>query len=82
VVNLLLSAHYTTRKKGFNRGYLAEADITLGIDLINGGFLTFVKFQILFKNLSKIMEVFLSFIKFQRFILKPHQNNGGFFNIC
>jgi len=29
---------YTTRKKGFNRGYLVEVNITLGIDLINGGF--------------------------------------------
>ena len=61
----------TTRKKGFNEGYLAEVDITLGIDLINGGFLTFVKFQRLFKNLSKIAKLFLTFIKFQRFILKP-----------
>jgi len=25
------------------------------------------------------MEVFLTFIKFQRFILKPEQNNKGFF---
>ena len=29
----------TTRKRGFNRGYLAEVNITLEIDLINGGFL-------------------------------------------
>ena len=28
----------TTRKKGFSGGYLVEVNITLGIDLINGGF--------------------------------------------
>ena len=27
-----------TRKKGFSGGYLAEVNITLGIDLINGGY--------------------------------------------
>ena len=26
-----------TRKKGFNGGYLADVNIILGIDLINGG---------------------------------------------
>jgi len=65
-------------KKGFNGGYLAEVGITLGIDLINEGFLTFIKFQRLFKNLNKIPKVFLTFVKFQRFILKPQQNNRGF----
>jgi len=35
-------------KNGFNRGYVAKVNITLGIDLINIGFLTFVKFQRLF----------------------------------
>ena len=45
----------TTRKKDFNRDYLAEVNITLGIDLINGNF---VKFQRLFKNLNKITKVF------------------------
>ena len=55
----------------FNGSYLADIDITLRIDLINENFLTFVKFQRLFKNLSKIMEIILTFVKFQRFILKP-----------
>jgi len=32
-------------------------------------------------KINKIMEVFLTFVKFQRFILKPRQNNKGFFNI-
>ena len=32
-------------KKGFNGGYLVEVNITLGCDLINKGFLTFIKLQ-------------------------------------
>jgi len=39
---LFITVHnrqYTTRKKNFNGGYLVEVDITLGIDLINRGFL-------------------------------------------
>ena len=63
---------YTTRKKGFNGGYLAEVNITLGTDLINEGF--FLKPQ-------ENNEGFLTLGKFQRFILKPQQNNGGFFNL-
>ena len=62
----------TTRKKGFNGGYLAEVNITLGIDLTNGGF--FLKPQ---QNNGG----FLTLVKFQKFILKPQQNNGDFFNL-
>jgi len=36
---------YTLKKKSFNGGYLVEINITLGIDLINGGFFNLVKFQ-------------------------------------
>jgi len=52
-------------KKCFNGCYLAEVHITLAE----------VKFQRLFKNLSKIIEVLLTIVKFQRFILKPQLNN-------
>jgi len=38
----------TIRKKCFNGGYLVKINIVLEIDLINGFFLTFVKFQRLF----------------------------------
>jgi len=30
--------NYHYKKKWFNRGYLANVHITIGIDLINGGF--------------------------------------------
>jgi len=59
-------------KKCFNGGYLAEVNLTLGIDLINGGF--FLKPQ---QNNGGS----LTFVNFQRFILKPLQNSGGFFNL-
>jgi len=62
----------TTRKKGFSEGYLAEVNITLEFNLINGGF--FLKPQ---QNNGG----FLTLFKFQRFILKPRQNDGGFFNL-
>jgi len=35
----------STRKKDFNRSYLANANVTLVIGLINAFFLTFFKFQ-------------------------------------
>ena len=40
IINSIININsiITTRKKGFNRGYLVEVNITLGIHLINGGF--------------------------------------------
>ena len=49
---------------------------------MEGGFLTLVSSKGLFYNLTKLMEIFLTFVKFQKFILKSQQNNGGFFNFC
>ena len=69
----VLKAPATTKKKDFNGGYLAEVNITLWIDLINGGF--FLKPQ---QNKGG----FLTLVNFQRFILKPLQNNEGFYNLC
>jgi len=44
--SLIILKNITTRKKGFNEGYLAK--VTLRIDLLNRFFITFLKFQRLF----------------------------------
>ena len=38
VFNYVILIKYSLQEKSFNRGYLVEVNITLGIDLINEGF--------------------------------------------